>query len=61
MPHQDQRTSPPGDELEVKLTAQKARQGKMGKQTLIVLIVSLSLAVIAGLILGFIPTGMSPP
>jgi hypothetical protein len=40
----------------IRLSGQRARQGLMGKQTLIILVVSLALAVIAGLAVGFIPT-----
>ncbi len=53
--------SPDGSEPEIRLTAQKARQGRLGKHTLIILVVSLVLAIIAGLVLGFIPTRMSSP
>ena len=41
----------------VKVSAVKARQGRMGKHTLVILIVSLILAVIAGIMVGLIPLG----
>lgn len=44
-------------EPEVKLSPVKARQGRMGKHTLVILIVSLVLAVIAGIMVGLIPLG----
>ena len=42
-----------------KISPQKARQGRMGKHTLVILIVSLVLAVVAGIAVGFIPLGRS--
>lgn len=46
-------TAAPG----VKISAVKARQGRMGKHTLVILIISLILAVIAGIMVGLIPLG----
>jgi hypothetical protein len=52
----------PTDEIkaepEIRISPQKARQGRMGKHTLTILVVSLVLAVIEGVTLGLIPTGM---
>ncbi len=52
---------PDHNEPEIRITAQKARQGRLGKQTLIILVASLALAILAGLVLGFIPTGILSP
>lgn len=60
MPSPNPTPLPDDHEPEIRITAQKARQGKTGKQTLTVLVISLALAVIAGIVLGFIPTGTSP-
>jgi hypothetical protein len=54
--HQDEPVSGPAAP-QARVSATKARQGRMGKHTLVILIISLALAIMAGIVLGFIPTG----
>ncbi len=50
-------TSPDAKQPDIELTSQNARQGRTGKQTLAVLVISLLLAIVAGVVLGLIPLG----
>lgn len=49
------------DDEHIEISSQRARQGRMGKHTLIILVVSLGLAIIAGFLLGIIPPAAFRP